>query len=64
MRNYHSPATAHNPVHGGYPGHLADPAKNYEAIQSTAPATTCPCGQVPVCHGLKHCGIDSVRMRG
>ena len=29
---------------------------NYEAIKAETPTTCCPCGQVPVCHGLRSCG--------
>lgn len=70
MPNYNSPSAAHKPSHGGRPGvvpglppRLADPEANLRAIEATTPTTSCPCGQVPVCHGLEHCGIDSVRMR-
>ena len=29
---------------------------NYEAIKAETPTTCCPCGQVPMCHGLRSCG--------
>ena len=61
----------HKPTHGGYPGmvtmgvdHAAPGGDrsytgtdaNYEAIKATTPTTCCPCGQVPMCHGLRSCG--------
>lgn len=41
---------SYKPAHGGYPD------ANHDAIKATTPTTCCPCGQVPVCHGLRSCG--------
>lgn len=44
---------SYKPAHGGYPD------ANHDAIKATTPTTCCPCGQVPVCHGLRTCGKSS-----
>jgi len=44
---------SYKPAHGGYPD------ANHDAIKVTTPTTCCPCGQVPVCHGLRSCGKSS-----
>lgn len=32
---------------------------NHDAIKATTPTTCCPCGQVPVCNGLRTCGKNT-----
>jgi hypothetical protein len=48
----------YKPAHGVYPdAHTRRAAEPARVPGTTIPTTTCACGQVPICHGLRTCGM-------